>query len=391
MLNAVFIMELLKSQRRTTAQYAQAMESNRQILQFVVDLGAIRSTVDSLIAQGRWQEAYDTASFAEKHFGDRGYSGYADTVRQRVEQGADGEFAKVNELIKKLKFKDARDRLRQLKELAQHVQLPDLAKKADKASDQFAEDCWQSLSTYIENGGGSAPALERFLAEVPGSEYDEDASRILQGLMHSIRFTEWPFDAKEARRRQRMTGQVLELPEHRTVTLDGGATMDLALIPAGEFVMGSATEQPGTASDSVPQHRVRITNPFYLGSTEVTCAQFEAVTGRMPVEMVGKDAAASADLPAPVSYEEADDFCKKLSLRMAMTVHLPTEAQWEYASRAGSEGAYGPVADANALDSAAWDSRRQRRAGPPGRHQAAERVGVLRHAGQPARVVPGLV
>ncbi len=328
-LNVVFMMELVKSQRRTGEQYAQAAASNQQILQFVADLGAIRSTVDSLTAQGRWQEAYDKAAFAEKYFGERGYAGYADTVRQRVAKGAEAEFDKVADLIGALRFKDARDRIRQLQELANHVQMPELASRADHASEQFAEDCWQSLSAYIESGGGSARALERFLAEVPGSEYDDDASRILQGLMHSIRFTQWPFDEQEAKRRQHMTAQVMELPEHRTVKLDGGVSLDLALVPAGEFLMGSADEAASATADSVPQHRVRISDPFYVSATEITCAQFEGVTGRLPVAMAGADGADCADLPAPVSYEEALDFCKKLSLRSAMTARMPTEAQWE--------------------------------------------------------------
>jgi formylglycine-generating enzyme required for sulfatase activity len=370
-LNVVFILELIKSQRRTSDDYARVVDSNQQIIQFVSELRAIRSSVDTMIAQGRWEEAYDKAIFAQRFFADRGYAGYADEVRQRVAKEADAELGKVGELIKTLKFKEAQDKIHQMKEVAGHLQLADLSASVDRTSGQFAEDCWQSLSAYIEGGGGSARALERFLAEVPGTEYDEQAHYILQKLMHSIRFSQWPFDAQEAQRRQRMTGQVMELSERQTVGLDRGAALELALIPAGEFMMGSASDQPGAGQDSVPQHRVRIADPFYVSTTEITCAQFEAVTGRLPSALTGTNQQGDANLPAPASWQEAEDFCKKLSLRSSMTVRLPTEAEWEYFCRAGSDGAYGSATGAKELGRFAWDTENSEgRAHPVGAKEA---------------------
>ena len=368
-LNVVFILQLIKDRRSATEAYTRVATSNQQIIQFVSDLRAIRSTVDTMVAQGRWEEAFEKASFAQRYFADRGYTGYADEVRQRVAKQAAGEFDGVDDMIKNLKFKDAQDRIRQLKEVADHLQLAELSTRADQASKEFAEDCWQSLSGYIDGGGGSARALERFLAEVPGTEYDNQARYILQKLMHSIRFSQWPFDAQEALRRQRMTGQVMEMSEHQTVSLDRGVALELALVPAGEFVMGAAQDQPGAGLDCVPQHRVRITNPFYVSATEITCAQFEAVTGRLPSTASATDQGAA--MPAPVSWQEADDFCKKLSLRSNMTVRLPTEAEWEYFCRAGSDGAYGSVAGAQDLARFAWDSgNSEGRAHPVGAREA---------------------
>ena len=390
-LNVVFILELIKNQHRTSEAYARVVDSNRQIIQFVAELRAIRSTVDTMITQGRWEEAYDKASFAQRFFADRGYAGYADEVRQRVAKEAGAELDKVGDLVKNLKFKEAQDKICQLKEVATHLQLAPLSAAADHASGQFAGDCWQSLSAYIEGGGGSAKALQQFLAEVPGTEYDEQARYILQKLMHSIRFSQWPFDAQEAQRRQRMTSQVMELPERQTVGLDRGASLELALIPAGEFVMGSASDQPGAGQDCVPQHRVRIQDPFYVSATEVTCAQFEAVTGRLPSALTGTSQEDDANLPAPVSWQEAEDFCKKLSQRSNMTVRLPTEAEWEYFCRAGSDGDVRqrrrrPGPGPPRLGQ--WELGRTR---PPRRHEGRERVGPPGPAGQPARMVPGLV
>ncbi|MBC8426491.1 SUMF1/EgtB/PvdO family nonheme iron enzyme [bacterium] len=107
--------------------------------------------------------------------------------------------------------------------------------------------------------------------------------------------------------------------------------MKLKLIPAGEFQMGSPESEENRWSDEGPQHRVRITRPFYLGVYEVTQSEYEAVMGSNPSKFKG------ARLPVEtVSWEEAMDFCRKLSATEGVEYRLPTEAEWEYACRAGT-------------------------------------------------------
>jgi formylglycine-generating enzyme required for sulfatase activity len=85
--------------------------------------------------------------------------------------------------------------------------------------------------------------------------------------------------------------------------------MKLVLIPAGEFLMGSASSDKEAEDDEKPQHRVRITLPFYLGATEVTQGQFRAVTGQSPSEFKGSD-----DLRVEwVSWHDAVAFCDRLN------------------------------------------------------------------------------
>jgi formylglycine-generating enzyme required for sulfatase activity len=112
--------------------------------------------------------------------------------------------------------------------------------------------------------------------------------------------------------------------------------MKLVLIPAGEFLMGSPDSENGAGSGERPQHRVQITRPFYLGATEVTQEQYRVVTGQSPSLSKGDV------LPVEsASWEDAIAFCNKLnelekgSLAGAI-YHLPTEAEWEYACRAGT-------------------------------------------------------
>jgi sulfatase modifying factor 1 len=106
--------------------------------------------------------------------------------------------------------------------------------------------------------------------------------------------------------------------------------MQFALIPAGEFQMGSPQSETHRDNDE-SQHRVRITKPFYLGVYEVTQAEYEKVMGTNPSDFNG------ATLPVEnVSWEDATAFCRKLSEKEGKTYRLPTEAEWEYACRAGT-------------------------------------------------------
>src|SRR5262249_21606645 len=114
----------------------------------------------------------------------------------------------------------------------------------------------------------------------------------------------------------------------------GGATfinsigMVFVLIPAGEFMMGSNDGD----YDERPVHEVRISRPFYLGKYELTQGQWQAVMGRNPSHFTG-----DPTLPVEqISWEEVQTFVRALNTREGGTAYrLPTEAEWEYAARAG--------------------------------------------------------
>ena len=84
-----------------------------------------------------------------------------------------------------------------------------------------------------------------------------------------------------------------------------------------------------------PRHRVKITKPFYMGVYVVTQAQYEAVMAANRSNFMGENSPVEQ-----VSWEEAVEFCRKLSLRTGRTIRLPTEAEWEYACRAGTTTAF---------------------------------------------------
>jgi formylglycine-generating enzyme required for sulfatase activity len=110
-------------------------------------------------------------------------------------------------------------------------------------------------------------------------------------------------------------------------------------VPAGSFMMGSPDNEG--YKEEHPQHRVTVKS-FYIGKYEITQAQWQAVMGNNPAKFTG-------DLIRPVenvSWNDTQEFCRKLNALTGQTYSLPSEAEWEYAARAGTTGAYAGEIDA---------------------------------------------
>ncbi|MDF5718923.1 MAG: formylglycine-generating enzyme family protein [Rhizonema sp. PD37] len=115
-----------------------------------------------------------------------------------------------------------------------------------------------------------------------------------------------------------------------TENLGNGVTLDMVEIPGGTFVMGSPPGEEGGDSSERPQHTVTI-QPFFMGRYTVTQEQYQAVMGKNPSHFKG------AKKPVEnVSWDQATEFCAKLSKSSLKTYRLPSEAEWEYACRAGT-------------------------------------------------------
>ena len=161
-------------------------------------------------------------------------------------------------------------------------------------------------------------------------------------------YSVWPFDAKEAGRRQTETAAALGVP--KTVSLDLGRNvkLQLVLIPAGKFVMGSPATEKNRQGNEL-QHEVTITKPFYIGVYKVTQAQYERIMSKNPSTYKG------ANFPvAATSWEDATEFCNRVSEKTHRKVALPTEAQWEDMCRAGTATAYVFGDDESKLGSYCW-------------------------------------
>jgi formylglycine-generating enzyme required for sulfatase activity len=110
--------------------------------------------------------------------------------------------------------------------------------------------------------------------------------------------------------------------------------LELAQIGPGKFIMGSPGTEAGR-SEGETQHPVTLTQPFYMGKYPVTQEQYETLMGKNPSTIKG--ARNPVDM---ISWTDAQEFCAKLSKSAGRTVRLPTEAEWEYACRAGSRHHY---------------------------------------------------
>lgn len=158
------------------------------------------------------------------------------------------------------------------------------------------------------------------------------------------------------------SGQAWAAPP-ATTTNDLG--MAFVLIPAGSFMMGAAEGERDARDNEKPRHRVMIGKPFYIATHEVTQAQWQAVTGRSPHDQArsnpflglpGMEARIrQPQNPATVSWNDAQAFISQLNRREGHTRYrLPTEAEWEYAARAGTATAYSFGDDVAQLGRYAW-------------------------------------
>ncbi len=154
----------------------------------------------------------------------------------------------------------------------------------------------------------------------------------LEASVKPVIYTKWSFGATEAVRRQKETAQALGVPVQRTIDLGGGAGLELVLIPAGEFDMGSPAGEKERDQDEGPVHRVRIERPFSVGKYEVTQQQWQAVMGNDPSSFKGNKNPVEC-----VSWYDSRTFLIKLSLKTGLKCRLPSEAEWEYACRAGTK------------------------------------------------------
>ena len=180
-----------------------------------------------------------------------------------------------------------------------------------------------------------------------------------------------PFDERTAKQHQVTWAKHLNLPVVQTNTIG----MRFVLIPPGEFEMGSTAEEVARLLEEArtqkvepwyiagipheaPKHRVRITKPLYLGLCEVTQTEYERVMGSNPSKFKG-----NPNCPVEmVTWDEASAFCRKLGeLPQKRTIRaayrLPTEAEWEYACRAGTTTRFAFGDNAESLSMQAWWKR----------------------------------
>jgi len=163
-------------------------------------------------------------------------------------------------------------------------------------------------------------------------------------------FLEAPFSAEAAKTAQKELAKNLGKLIESKIDLGKRVKLEMVLIPAGKFMIGSPGSEAGRRENEM-QHEVTLTKPYYIGKYEVTQEQWQAVMGNNPSSVK------VARLPVNnVSWNDCQDFIGKLNSYTNSGYRLPTEAEWEYACRAGTTTVYLfgdniTPKDANFLDS----------------------------------------
>jgi len=140
----------------------------------------------------------------------------------------------------------------------------------------------------------------------------------------------------------------VESSKDYSVDLGNGVELEMVWIPGGTFLIGSPLSEEGRRENEGPQTEVTLEG-FWMGKYEVTQEQYEEVMGVNPSFVEGADHPVES-----VSWYDAIDFCEELMDMTGMEYILPTEAQWEYACRAGSTGACCFGDDLSQLSMYAW-------------------------------------
>jgi formylglycine-generating enzyme required for sulfatase activity len=122
---------------------------------------------------------------------------------------------------------------------------------------------------------------------------------------------------------------------------DCDACPEMVLVPAGTFVMGSPDTEPGHNGDEAPQHQVTIPKPFAIGKYELTTVEWNACVAEAACAGGGTAKPDSDRVPVvSISWDDAKAYVAWLSRRTGKKYRLPSEAEWEYAARAGARSAY---------------------------------------------------
>ncbi|MCK5805378.1 MAG: formylglycine-generating enzyme family protein [Lentisphaeria bacterium] len=162
----------------------------------------------------------------------------------------------------------------------------------------------------------------------------------------------WPADAQVAKPRR--------VGDAKTVDLGGGVKLELVWCPPGTFTMGSSRVERRAAVAAggkfvhykdETQHKVTLTKGFWLGKYEVTQRQWQSVMGKNPSYFK------SAGLDAPVesvSWNDCQEFVRRLTAPAGHEYRLPTEAEWEYAARGGPLSKGSAYSGSNDADDVAW-------------------------------------
>jgi formylglycine-generating enzyme required for sulfatase activity len=323
---------------------------------------------------GDWEEALNTLIYAKRYAPNSGsHNQLVDAFKGRRRALLEKQLVTVNDALAKQQWVIARTALADCLKLAgSEVRGPGLlslhracllAERAEKLAEQSkygdAAEVLQEAAALAEN---KMPFQKR------ADEYEAKASENVNakltkvreliaegglenissayGIISQILITE-PEDAEASRSaasglRDELVGKAVP------VNLGEGIEMEFVLIPSGQFIMGSPKSEQARDNNEGLQRTVKLTNSFWITATEVTQAQYERLMSDNSGQFLGDRN------PVEASWNDAVSFCRMLSEKTGYAVRLPTEAEWEYACRAGTDTRFSFGEDESELGDYAW-------------------------------------
>ena len=201
--------------------------------------------------------------------------------------------------------------------------------RAALEAERLAAEKAEREAGEIERAAQARAEAERKALEAAAERVRKEAE--LQAKLEEARKKR---EAAERRAREIREAAARNAGAVKTLALPGGATMEMIWCPPGSFMMGSPATEEGR-EDNETQHRVRLTKGFWLGKYPVTQKQWTSVTGDNPSQFKGDDRPVEN-----VSWDDCQEFITKVNASLGCCARLPTEAEWEYACRAGTTTAY---------------------------------------------------
>ncbi|MDB9339970.1 MULTISPECIES: formylglycine-generating enzyme family protein [Cyanophyceae] len=220
----------------------------------------------------------------------------------------------------------------------------------DEQRTQAEEEIRNALQALVEggkNGQAELARLQRLITEFQPqlSQYDslrelaEEVGRLLKGEIPPPRPMVFEYQTPTVNRRGEIINTETKTAQYFTENLPNNVTLEMVSIPGGKFLMGSPKNEDQSSNTERPQHEVTVP-PFFMGKYPITQAQWKAVAA---LAKVNKDLDANPSKfkgeqrPVQrVSWYDAVEFCQRLTAHTKRQYRLPSEAEWEYACRAGT-------------------------------------------------------
>lgn len=258
----------------------------------------------------------------------------------------------------------------------------DASQRYQTAAD-FADDLRRYMNNFQVRAGnpGALPRIIKWCREQPVATFIVALSLLVASIAVATRNS----NSTTPDALTQAPGAVAESPDStRPGPLTNSIGMTLVNIPPGEFLMGGTKSAEeirrifGTNevefSHEHPRHPVQITKPFYMATTEVTRQQWEEIMTTTPW-LRHPENPTGPDFPAIfVTWDDATEFCRRLSDKEQATYRLPTEAEWEYACRAGTSTMFSCGNQVSELEKFAWIAINTTAVGENYSHRVAQKL-----------------